>query len=308
MDTSACIINELIQGKEFAMHLKSILSSESSSETKHVLIHQIISSYDRALLMVNQGEMPESSVSLDESPHSQDFNQPFDNQQEDNDVSKKRKAMPTWRNQIRISTENGLEGNTDDGYSWRKYGQKDILGSKFPRSYYRCTYRYIHHCMARKQVQRTNEDPTVFEITYKGQHSCNPTTTPPVAPPHSPEKHDPTEQNNHQLPLARVGTSESDITVPTFSFPSGSFGSIENYQQSHLLTDHNDLQPYSSSFISPATSGSNYLTECGSYFQHHDHDSNMSGRITATSTTDSPFVDPQDLSQSFPFNNSGYFM
>ncbi|KAJ0802655.1 putative transcription factor WRKY family [Helianthus annuus] len=133
MDTSACIINELIQGKEFAMHLKSILSSESSSETKHVLIHQIISSYDRALLMVNQGEMPESSVSLDESPHSQDFNQPFDNQQEDNDVSKKRKAMPTWRNQIRISTENGLEGNTDDGYSWRKYGQKDILGSKFPR-------------------------------------------------------------------------------------------------------------------------------------------------------------------------------
>lgn len=44
-----------------------------------------------------------------------------------------RKAMLTWKNQIRISTDNGLEGNSDDGYSWRKYGQKDILGAKFPR-------------------------------------------------------------------------------------------------------------------------------------------------------------------------------
>jgi len=27
----------------------------------------------------------------------------------------------------------GLEGPLDDGYSWRKYGQKDILGANFPR-------------------------------------------------------------------------------------------------------------------------------------------------------------------------------
>lgn len=26
-----------------------------------------------------------------------------------------------------------IEGTPDDGYSWRKYGQKDILGAKFPR-------------------------------------------------------------------------------------------------------------------------------------------------------------------------------
>ncbi|KAI7751719.1 hypothetical protein M8C21_004357 [Ambrosia artemisiifolia] len=239
---------------------------------------------------------PESSVSIEESPRSQDYNQPFDNQQEDKVVSKKRKAMPTWQNQIRISTENGLEGNTDDGYSWRKYGQKDILGSKFPRSYYRCTYRYIHHCLARKQVQRTNEDPTVFEITYKGQHSCNPTASPSAAPPHSPEKHDPIEQTNHQLalpPKSGVSTSDFDATVPySFSFPSASFGSIENYQQPHLL------QGYSPSFISPTTSGSNNLTECSSYFQHHD-DSNSSLTF---------ITDPQDLTQNFPFNNSGYFM
>ncbi|KAI3756380.1 hypothetical protein L1987_56200 [Smallanthus sonchifolius] len=316
MDT---IINELTQGMELAMQLKSILSSESYSETKHVLIQQIISSYDRAMSLVNRVDsggqtlllappmpgQPESSVSVDESPRSQDVSQPFDDQQEDKVASKKRKAMPTWRHQIRISTENGLEGNTDDGYSWRKYGQKDILGSKFPRSYYRCTYRYVHHCMARKQVQRTNEDPTVFEITYKGQHTCNPTATPPVALPQSPEKPE-TKQNNHQLPLPPK--SEEMLRVsPSFSFPSP----IENYQQSHFLneTDYGALEGYSPSFISPAASGTNYFIEGGSYFQQHD-ESNLLG-ITATSSMNSPLgfpADPQDLSQSFPFNNSGYFI
>ncbi|KAI7739203.1 hypothetical protein M8C21_016178, partial [Ambrosia artemisiifolia] len=234
------------------------------------------------------------------------------------------KAITTWKNQIRISTDNGLEGNTDDGYSWRKYGQKDILGAKFPRSYYRCTYRYIHQCMARKQVQRADEDPMVFEITYRGQHTCNPTATPSVAPPQSPENHE-IAQNNHQLPPPkksgemlstlrenlRVCTSDSDAMVPhSFSFPSASFGSVENYQQFDYINElnHSFLQGYSPSFISPATSGSNYFTERGSDFQHHD-DSHLSG-ITTASTTNSPLAfpaDSQDLSPNFQFN-SGFFI
>ena len=35
--------------------------------------------------------------------------------------------------QVRVSSEMGLERTLDDGYSWRKYGQKDILGSSYPR-------------------------------------------------------------------------------------------------------------------------------------------------------------------------------
>ncbi|XP_062193508.1 disease resistance protein RGA5-like [Phragmites australis] len=62
--------------------------------------------------------------------------------------------------------------DVDDGYSWYKYGQKDILGAKYPRSYYRCTNRHTHGCPATKQVQRTDSDPLLFDIVYHGKHTC----------------------------------------------------------------------------------------------------------------------------------------
>lgn len=46
-----------------------------------------------------------------------------------------RKTLPTWTEQVKVSSDNGLEGPSDDGYSWRKYGQKHILGAKYPRYY-----------------------------------------------------------------------------------------------------------------------------------------------------------------------------
>lgn len=40
------------------------------------------------------------------------------------------------------------------------------------REYYRCTYRNTHGCCATKQVQRSSDDPSIFEITYLGKHTC----------------------------------------------------------------------------------------------------------------------------------------
>ncbi|XP_062157108.1 WRKY transcription factor 55 [Alnus glutinosa] len=78
-------------------------------------------------------------------------------------------------------------GNTDippeDGFTWRKYGQKEILGSKFPRGYYRCTHQRLYQCPAKKQVQRLDDDPYTFEVTYRGEHTCHMSSTAPSVPP-----------------------------------------------------------------------------------------------------------------------------
>lgn len=55
----------------------------------------------------------------------------------------------------------------DDGYNWRKYGQKQVKGSEFPRSYYKCTHP---NCSVKKKVERSLEGH-VTAIIYKGEHN-----------------------------------------------------------------------------------------------------------------------------------------
>lgn len=59
----------------------------------------------------------------------------------------------------------------DDGFNWRKYGQKQVKGSEFPRSYYKCTHP---GCPVKKKVERSLDDDHVVAIIYKGQHNHQP--------------------------------------------------------------------------------------------------------------------------------------
>ncbi|KAI5074339.1 hypothetical protein GOP47_0010300 [Adiantum capillus-veneris] len=58
----------------------------------------------------------------------------------------------------------------DDGYRWRKYGQKVVKGNRFPRSYYKCTNI---GCVVRKHVERSSTDPTSVMTAYEGKHNHN---------------------------------------------------------------------------------------------------------------------------------------
>ncbi|OIV95501.1 hypothetical protein TanjilG_23232 [Lupinus angustifolius] len=66
------------------------------------------------------------------------------------------------------STVAGVGGTlAEDGYNWRKYGQKQVKGSEYPRSYYKCTHP---NCLVKKKVERSHEGH-MTEIIYKGAHN-----------------------------------------------------------------------------------------------------------------------------------------
>ncbi|XP_050887696.1 probable WRKY transcription factor 27 isoform X2 [Lathyrus oleraceus] len=52
-----------------------------------------------------------------------------------------------------------------DLWAWRKYGQKPIKGSPYPR----CSSS--KGCTARKQVERSNTEADMFIVTYTGDHN-----------------------------------------------------------------------------------------------------------------------------------------
>ncbi|KAI5077310.1 hypothetical protein GOP47_0007134 [Adiantum capillus-veneris] len=67
--------------------------------------------------------------------------------------------------------KHNLKGETppSDMWAWRKYGQKPIKGSPYPRGYYRCSSS--KGCSARKQVERSCTDPTMLIVTYTSDHN-----------------------------------------------------------------------------------------------------------------------------------------
>ncbi|KAG5607046.1 hypothetical protein H5410_028538 [Solanum commersonii] len=58
----------------------------------------------------------------------------------------------------------------EDGLSWRKYGQRLVLGEKYPRKYYRCARCC---CGATKMIRRIDTEPLTFEVTYGGSHNSD---------------------------------------------------------------------------------------------------------------------------------------
>ncbi|XP_076904307.1 putative WRKY transcription factor 53 [Bidens hawaiensis] len=218
------VATELTQGKEFAMQLKIHLDNASSSkELQHVLINNILVSYEKSLyLLTTRGLNPNASnnescsqagtsitrigsqVSFSESPCNEQVNREFKDPNHKRSSAKRKSNMEKWKNQVHVKGDMGVEEALDDGYDWRKYGQKDILGAKHPRGYYRCTYRQLQGCLATKQVQKLDKDPSIFDITYLGSHTCNP------------------ESRSSSTPQNQSFQSFEAIRPTSFHFPSSS--------------------------------------------------------------------------------------
>lgn len=86
--------------------------------------------------------------------------------------SKRRKVLEKTVVTVKIEASEGKkksEGPPSDNWSWRKYGQKPIKGSPFPRGYYRCSTS--KGCLAKKQVERCKNDASMLIITYTSTHN-----------------------------------------------------------------------------------------------------------------------------------------
>ncbi|EAZ08666.1 hypothetical protein OsI_30936 [Oryza sativa Indica Group] len=173
------VVTELSHIKELVRQLEGHLGGSGSPDLCKHLASQIFSVTERSIGMIRSGHFDGhrkrsaaavAAGDLDSatpSPLSDVSDLPFK-------ATKKRKtSTEKKRHQIRVSSTGGVENPpVDDGHSWRKYGQKEILGAKHPRGYYRCTHRHSQGCMATKQVQRTDEDAMVFDVIYHGEHTC----------------------------------------------------------------------------------------------------------------------------------------
>ncbi|CAM0951027.1 unnamed protein product [Alopecurus aequalis] len=259
---------------------RSLHQSDSSSSSAPVCNHlaaQIFTVTERSIGMIMSGHFdgPKRSAAgagIDSppfpetpSPLSGVSGMPFK-------TNKKRKMMDKQKHQVRVSSAGGGPETSpvDDGYSWRKYGQKDILGSKYPRGYYRCTYQKSQGCAATKQVQRVEEDPTLFDVTYHGTHSCLHRTAAaakvqPATP--NPDASSLLQSLSSSLTVNTEGlTSGSQQSTPfSFSSPAvSSLAPLENNPFSTTSTPENcfgqgvSLSP-SQLELSPATSESSYI-------------------------------------------------
>ncbi|XP_021760340.1 probable WRKY transcription factor 41 [Chenopodium quinoa] len=362
-DRRVHLINELLQGMEFAKQLRNQIlnptnnscSSPSSNDDynndqvalNNLLLEKMLSSFDKTITIAkklniqipqdpstNNHNHNHSYAHFSESPHSLTISSPNSETSRSNfSPSKKRKSMmPKWTKIVQIGNEGvkGLEGALEDEYSWRKYGQKEILGARFPRGYYRCTHRRTKGCAAKKQVQRSDEDPSIYQIMYRGEHTCakgahlvqaqSKAQFQPIVP--AQLKSEPQQIPSPNQNEIYVGLGpEGDLKVEPEQEPvnyAQIFRSF-SFTSTHLQTDdpnENDMLSFCPAFGSPTTSESNYIpvspyrptdAHIGLTVQTSETDNNegVSGPNSVTNSPvgdfEFPIDDLLDFNCDFPF-------
>uniref|UniRef100_A0A2P2JX84 WRKY super family protein n=1 Tax=Rhizophora mucronata TaxID=61149 RepID=A0A2P2JX84_RHIMU len=148
-----------------------------------------------------------------------------------------------------------------DLWAWRKYGQKPIKGSPYPRGYYRCSSS--KGCPARKQVERSRVDPTLLVVTYSCEHNH------PWPPP---------SRANHHHPSSAAAASSSSSSSTSKSSTAGKPGTETGVVKPQ--TPEPEPEQENNFAADLAGDGSLVSIEEFSWFTHIDHD-----HQTTTSST-----------------------
>ncbi|KAI3808977.1 hypothetical protein L1987_24940 [Smallanthus sonchifolius] len=174
-DNKDRLIETLIRGRDSAQRLQNFLGRKVNVDLSvpvKDLLMEILESFSRGLSMLDSSESGKIS-GVPASPHgglASAVDQSPDVRSGKKPAVKERRGC--YKRRRTIDSRVKISSTMEDGYAWRKYGQKEILNSKFPRCYFRCTHRHFHGCKAVKQVQKQEDGSNMFHITYFGQHTC----------------------------------------------------------------------------------------------------------------------------------------
>ncbi|CAA0319546.1 unnamed protein product [Arabidopsis thaliana] len=151
----------LLRGQGCANSLKRLLENHKlSSDSTEPLIYTILNSFSLALSFVD----PPSLL-----PHNESSLQNMTSHV----LQRSSKKKYYGAEDLEYYRDESPTPRPDDGFTWRKYGQKTIKASPYQRCYYRCTYAKDQNCNARKRVQMIQDNPPVYRTTYLGKHVCN---------------------------------------------------------------------------------------------------------------------------------------
>ncbi|KAF2580727.1 hypothetical protein F2Q68_00006938, partial [Brassica cretica] len=134
---------------------------------------------DHATMMISNNGLPHQRIDVDQAP--EDHNivdvlnvEPPSPKRRGNEVSLSNMiiASRTGRYDERVIIQmKSEENNLDDGYSWKKYGQKLIMGNQNTRLYNICVNkRLAYGCDVKKHVERRADNAKSLVITYYGNH------------------------------------------------------------------------------------------------------------------------------------------
>ncbi|CAN6217354.1 unnamed protein product [Urochloa humidicola] len=250
------VVTGLSQIMELVRQLEVHLAGSHTQEECRRLASQISSLTERSITLITDAGGRKRSAA---SPLSDASDAPFK-------TTKKRSTTGKVKNQVRVSAAGGSDIPSDDGHSWRKYGQKEILGAKYPRGYYRCTHRHSQGCAATKQVQRADEDPTLFDVIYVGDHTCvqNAAAAPAPAPEHNPSAHNLLQSLSSSLTVKTEGLATAAPSPPPQGWAAATTPfCLPSTPASACLQAAAELSPFSAPStsenwgVSPATSDSN---------------------------------------------------